>query len=187
MIKKIENETKERMEKSIAHYKGELKTVRTGRANAQIFDNIRVDAYGSPTPLNGVGSVHVGDAHLIIIQPWDSSLINAVEKAIRGSDLGLNPSNDGKVIRVPIPPLTQERRNELIKLVKKLGEDVKVAIRNERRSANESLKKLEKAEENKISEDELKKAQDSIQKLTDAYIKTVDEILVQKEKELAEI
>jgi ribosome recycling factor len=187
MLKDVVNEVKDRMEKTVQHYRIELKAVRTGRASVALFDNIRVDAYGTPTPLNGVGTLHVPDPHLVTIQPWDSSLITAVEKAILASGLGLNPSNDGKLIRIPIPTLTEERRKELVKLVWKKCEETKVVIRNERRDANETLKKLEKDKENPVSEDEVKLILNEVQKLTDSFIKNLDEIAKTKEKELMEI
>ena len=185
MPKKVLADTKERMEKTIEHFKGELKSVRTGRASTSIFDNVRVEAYGSLTPLAGVGTLHVADAHMVTIQPWDSSLIKAIEKAIMGSGLGFNPSNDGKIIRIPIPQLTEERRKELVKHVKKLCEEAKLAVRNERRDANDAIKKLEKSKE--ISEDDAKRTLDEVQKLTDNQIKMLDDILAAKEKELMEI
>lgn len=185
MFKQVVNETRDKMDKTIQHFKSELKAVRTGRASLSLFDNVKVDAYGSPTPLNGVGTMHVADAHMITIQPWDRTLIPAIEKAILGSGLGLNPSNDGAMIRIPIPKLTEERRKDLVKLVKKLGEETKVAIRNERRDANDKVKKLEK--DKTISEDDSKRAQDEIQKVTDTQIKSVDDISSAKEKELMEI
>ncbi len=185
MFKQVVNETRDKMDKTIQHFKSELKAVRTGRASLSLFDNVKVDAYGSPTPLNGVGTLHVADAHMITIQPWDRTLIPAIEKAILGSGLGLNPSNDGAMIRIPIPKLTEERRKDLVKLVKKLGEETKVAIRNERRDANDKVKKLEK--DKTISEDDSKRAQDEIQKVTDTQIKSVDDIASAKEKELMEI
>jgi ribosome recycling factor len=185
MPKAIINETKDLMNKTVDHFKGELKSVRTGRASVSLFDNIRVDAYGTPTPLNGVGTLHVADAHMVTVQPWDKSLISAIEKAIMASNLGLNPANDGNLIRIPIPQLTEERRKELGKLVKKMGEDAKVAIRNQRRDANEKIKKQEK--DKACSEDEAKRGQDEIQKMTDNFVKQIDEISAAKEKELMEI
>lgn len=185
MPKAIIDNVKDKMSKSIEHFRSELKGVRTGRASVALFDNIKVDAYGTPTPLNGVGTLHVVDAHMISIQPWDTSLIPVIEKAIMSSGLGFNPSNDGKLIRIPIPQLTEERRKEFVKLVKKMAEDSKVAIRNERRDANDKIKKKEKDKE--ISEDESKRGVDEVQKLTDASIKTVDNIAAAKEKELMEI
>lgn len=185
MLKKTVNDTKERMEKTVQHFKTELKAVRTGRASIALFDNIRVDAYGASTPLAGVGTLHVADAHMVTVQPWDKSLIPAIEKAIQSSGLGFNPSNDGNIIRIPFPALTQERRKEFVKLVKKMCEESKIAIRNERRDANEAIKKLEK--DKTISEDESKRGQDEVQKLTDGHIKNLDEIAAAKEKELMEL
>ena len=185
MAKAVIDETKGKMDKTIEHFKGELKSVRTGRASVALFDNIKVDAYGSMTPLNGVGTLHVADAHMVTVQPWDKSLIPAIEKAIQSGGLGLNPSNDGNLIRIPIPQLTEERRKELVKLVKKMAEDTKVAVRNERRDANDKIKKLEK--DKTISEDDSKRALDDVQKMTDAQIKQVDDIAAGKEKELMEI
>ncbi|MDR0453208.1 MAG: ribosome recycling factor [Deferribacteraceae bacterium] len=187
MSKTVINEMKEKMDRTIQHYKNELKGVRTGRASVSLFDNIRVQVYGAPTPLNGVGTLHVADAHMVTVQPWDTSLISAIEKAILSSGLGFNPSNDGKLIRIPIPKLTEERRKEMVKLIKKMAEETKVALRNERRDANEKIKKLEKDKDNPISEDESKRALDEVQKLTDAQIKNIDDISVAKEKELMEI
>jgi ribosome recycling factor len=187
MLKDVVEDVKVKMERTIQHYKGELKTLRTGRASTSIFDNIRVDAYGTQTPLSGVGSMHVPDPHMVTIQPWDPSLITVIEKAILASGLGLNPSNDGKLIRVPIPTLTEERRKELVKLVWKKCEEAKIVIRNERRDANEAIKKLEKDKENPVSEDEAKLFQNEVQKVTDAFIKNLEEIAKAKEKELLEI
>jgi ribosome recycling factor len=185
MPKTVANEAKDKMGKTVEHFKAELKTVRTGRASVTLFDSIKVDAYGTPTPLAGVGTLHVVDAHMVSVQPWDKSLIPAIEKAIMASSLGLNPSNDGSVIRIPIPQLTEDRRKELVKLVKKMGEEAKVAIRNERRDANDKMKKLEK--DKACSEDDSKRGQDEVQKMTDSFIKNIDEISVAKEKELMEI
>jgi ribosome recycling factor len=187
MLKQVVEDVKLKMEKTIQHYKNELRSLRTGRASTAIFENIRVDAYGTPTPLNGVGTMHVPDPHLVTIQPWDTSLITVIEKAILTSGLGLNPSNDGKLIRIPIPTLTEERRKELVKLVWKKCEETKVIIRNERRDANDAIKKLEKDKENPVSEDEAKHIQNEVQKVTDACIKNLDEIAKAKEKELLEI
>jgi ribosome recycling factor len=146
--------TEEKMEKTLAHYKEELKTVRTGRASTSMFEKITVDYYGAPTPLPQVATINVPEARLITISPFDPSMITDIEKAILSSGMGFNPSNDGKLIRIPVPQLTEERRKELVKLVKKMGEETKLAIRNERRSANDQIKKLEKNKE--ISEDDSK-------------------------------
>ena len=185
MPKAIINETKDKMNKTIEHFKGELKAVRTGRASVTLFDNVKVDAYGSMTPLNGVGTLHVADAHMVTVQPWDKSLIPAIEKAIQASGLGFNPSNDGNLVRIPIPQLTEERRKELVKLVKKMAEDTKVAVRNERRPDNDKINKQEK--DKAISEDDSKRGLDEVQKMTDAQIKQIDDIAAAKEKELMEI
>jgi len=177
--------TKEKMDKTISFYKEELKSVRTGRANVAIFDNVKVDYYGNPTPLSQVGTLSAPEPRLITISPWEPTLIPEIEKAIQNSNMGLNPSNDGKLVRVPIPQLTEERRKEYVKLCKKMGEDTKVAVRNERRSANDAIKKLEKDKE--ISEDDMKKYQDEVQKITDDYIKKIDELTDAKEKDIMEI
>lgn len=171
-----------RMKKAIELLRDELAKMRTGRASLAILDDVRVDYYGNPTPLNQVATLNIPDPRLITIQPWESNLIPVIEKAIQKADLGLNPSSDGRVVRLPIPPLNEERRRELVKFIKKHGEDTKVAVRNVRRDANDHLKKLEKEEH--VSEDEVKKAQHDVQKLTDDSIKEVDEIVVKKEKEL---
>lgn len=176
---------KSSVEKSIAFYKEELKGVRTGRASVAMFENIKVDYYGTPTPLTGVASLSSPEPRLVTISPWDATLIPAIEKAIQNSQMGFNPSNDGKVIRIPFPQLTEERRKELVKVVKKMGEDAKVAIRNERRDANDKIKKQEKDKE--ISEDDSKKLQEDIQKVTDDAVKKIDEITAVKEKEIMEI
>jgi ribosome recycling factor len=175
-------DAKDRMNKAAEVLRQELAKMRTGRASISILDDIRIDYYGTPTPLNQVASLNTPDPRLITIQPWETSLIPVIEKAIQKSGLGLNPINDGKLIRLPIPPLNEERRKELVKHVKKHGEDAKVAIRNIRRDSNEHLKRLEK--EKKISEDELKKGEADCQKLTDEYIKMIDEIVAKKEKEI---
>lgn len=181
----IIKEFAEAAEKRISHYKEELKGVRTGRASISMFDNIKVDYYGAMTALSNVATLSSPEPRLVTIAPWETSMITPIEKAIMNSQMGLNPSNDGKVIRVPFPALTEERRKELAKVVKKIGEEVKVSVRNERRDANDKLKKSEKDKE--ISEDELKKLMDDIQKATDEYIKKIDEITAQKEKEIMEI
>lgn len=178
-------EFKESIEKTLSFYKEELKGVRTGRASVAMFDNIKVDYYGTPTPLAGVATLSAPEPRLVTITPWDANMIKEIEKAVLNSQMGFNPSNDGKVIRVPFPQLTEERRKELVKIVKKMGEDAKVAIRNERRDANEKVKKQEKNKE--ISEDESKKLQDDVQKQTDIAIKKIDEITDAKEKEVMEI
>ena len=171
-----------RMEKSLANLKDEYVTIRAGRANPHILDKIEVDYFGTPTPLQGVANISVPEARMIQIAPWDASLMKDIEKAIIASDIGLTPANDGKVIRLVFPELTEDRRKELAKDVKKRGEDAKVAIRNIRRDANDAVKKATKA--NELSEDEGKDAEGSIQKLTDKYIKEVDNAIELKTDEV---
>ncbi len=170
------------MEKSLASFKDALNTIRTGRASASIFDKVRVDYYGTKTPLNQVATISIPDARTVVLAPFDKSLISEIEKAIQIADLGLNPSNDGKVIRIAIPALTADRRKELVKQAKTLSEQYKTAIRNVRRDGNEDLKKQQKASE--ITEDQLKKETDNLQKLTDKYIAEIDKALDAKEKEI---
>jgi ribosome recycling factor len=184
-IKEVETQIKTRMEKAISDLQHEMAAIRTGRANLSILDHIRVDSYGTSTPLNQVANLHVPEPSLITIQPWDVSQIGPIEKSIRTSDLGLNPSNDGKIIRLPIPPLTEERRKELVKRVHAAAEHHRVALRNVRREGNEASKKLLK--DKKITEDEDKKAHDEIQKMTDAYIGKIDVAAKTKEKDILEI
>ena len=171
----------EKMKKTLTNLESELATIRAGRANPHILDKLTVDYYGAPTPLQQVANVTVPEARMIQIQPWESSMIKAIEKAILCSDLGLNPSNDGKMIRLVFPELTEERRKELVKDVKKKGEGAKVAVRNIRRDANDAFKKLAKQD---VSEDEIKELEDQIQKLTDKYIKEVDKAIENKSKEI---
>lgn len=185
MVNNVINDTKTKMTRTLDVLKGELSKMRTGRASSAILDDIRVEYYGSAVSLNQVATLAVPDARLITIQPWETNMVGVIEKAIMKSGLGLNPSHDGKVIKVPIPPLNEERRRELVKYVKKLGEDNKVVIRNIRRDANEACKKLEKSEH--VSEDDLKKGEKEIQKLTDDFIKHVDETVLHKEKEIMTI
>jgi ribosome recycling factor len=175
---------KDGMEKAIDRLKRELSRVRAGRANPALLDDIRVDSYGTQAPLKQVATVSVADARLLIVKPYDRNTIAAIEKAINNSQLGLNPNNDGVVVRVPIPALTEERRKQLVKQVRDAGEDAKIAIRQARRDANELIKESEK--EGTISEDDLKRGLDQIQKLTDAEIKSVDETLTKKEAEIME-
>lgn len=172
----------EKMKKTLASLEAELTTIRAGRANPHILDKLTVDYYGSPTPLQQVANITVPEARMIQIQPWESSLIKGIEKAILTSDLGLNPSNDGKIVRLIFPELTEERRKELVKDIKKKGEAAKVAVRNIRRDANDAYKKLKKEED--VSEDEIKELEDKIQKLTDKYIKDVDAAVENKGKEI---
>ena len=173
------------MEKVLADLQHEMAGIRTGRATVSLFDNIRVDYYGTPTPLNQVATLHVPEPSMITIQPWDSSQIGPIEKAIRSSDLGLNPSNDGKLVRVPIPALTEERRKEIVKRLHHVAEDHRVAMRNIRRDANEQVKKLLK--DKAISEDEERRALDEVQKMTDGHIGKLDQMAKTKEKEILEI
>ncbi|MCR5606824.1 MAG: ribosome recycling factor [Treponema sp.] len=171
-----------RMVKSVSSLKDELNTIRTGRASASIFDKVRVDYYGTPTPLNQVATISIPEARQVIVQPFDKSLISAIEKGIQKAELGLNPSNDGKVIRIAIPPLTSDRRKELVKQAKGIAENSRTAIRNIRRDGNDALKKQQKAGE--ITEDQLKKETDDLQKLTDKYIAEVNKVYEDKEKEI---
>src|SRR5664279_4388702 len=184
-IKEVEASLKTRMEKALSDLQHEMAAIRTGRASLALLDHIRVDYYGSPTPLNQVANLHVPEPSLITIQPWDVSQIGPIERAIRVSDLGLNPSNDGKLIRLPVPPLTEERRKELAKRLHGIAEHHRVAVRNIRREGNEAVKKLLK--DKKLAEDDEKKALDDIQKLTDAYMEKIDFAAKSKEKEILEI
>ena len=181
-MKEIQNKLQQQMDKTIEALKHEFATIRAGRANAQMLDKIRVDYYGTPTPINQVGSISVPEPRTLMINPWDKSAMKEIEKAIRNSDLGFNPTNDGEVIRISVPALTEERRKELCKQAKKASEEFKVRLRNERRDANDKLKKLEK--EGEITEDDLKKAQDNVQKMTDKYTKEIDTLLDAKEKDI---
>lgn len=185
VIENIKNKTREKMEQTINVFRKDLGAVRTGRASLALFDGMMVDYYGTPTPISQVASLSIPESRLIVIQPWEPRLIPEIEKAIQGSALGLNPANDGKIVRIPIPSLTEERRREIVKLVKKMAEDAKVAVRNIRRDSNEEIKKSGK--DAAISEDEIKKSQEDIQKLTDQYIHKIDEILKKKEQEIMEV
>ena len=184
-IKEIEAGAKTRMDKAIADLQHNMSQVRTGRASVSLLDNVRVDYYGTPTPLSSVATLHVPEPAMITVQPWDTSMIQPIEKAIRGADLGLNPGNDGKLIRVPLPPLNEERRRELGKKIMHIAEDHRVALRNVRRDANEQVKKL--AKEKLISEDDDRRSHDTIQKMTDAEIAKLDQLAKTKEKELLEM
>ncbi|MCL2204987.1 MAG: ribosome recycling factor [Treponema sp.] len=175
----------DRMKKALSSLKDTFSTLRTGRASAALFDKIRVDAYGEKSPLNQLANISVPEARLIVIQPWDKAHIGEIEKAIRTSELSLNPSNDGKVIRIAIPPLTEERRKDLAKQAKNHAEQSRVAVRNIRRDGNDELKKLLK--DSKITEDEESKSSDELQKLTDSYIVKVNQTLEEKEKEIMEV
>ena len=184
-IRDVESNLKTRMEKALGDLQHEMASIRTGRASLGILDHIRVDYYGTPTPLNQLANLHVPEPSLITIQPWDVSQIGPIEKAIRTSDLGLNPANDGKVIRLPIPPLTEERRKEMVKRLHAAAEHHRVSVRNIRRDGNEAVKKLLK--DKKVTEDEDKRAHDEIQKLTDGYMQKIDQAAKTKEKEILEI
>lgn len=185
MPEKTLNDLEEKMNKTLKALQGDLNKVRTGRASVALFDDIRVDYYGTPTPLNQVATLSVPESRLIIIQPWDPQMIGEIEKAILKSELGVTPTNDGKLIRLTIPRLTEERRKDLVKIIKKMGEGSKVAIRNIRRDTNENFKEMEK--EKLISEDELHQNFDKIQKVTDGFIRKIDEVLHAKEHEILEI
>ena len=185
MINEILEDAKTRMIKSVESLKGELSRLRTGRANTALLDNIKVDFYGNPTPLNQVANVTVADSRTIGVQPWEKGMVQAIEKAIMESDLGLNPMSAGDIIRIPIPPLTQERRLDLVKLVKSEGEGGKVAVRNIRRDAISHIKDLLKEKE--ISQDDERRAEDLVQKLTDSNVADIDALLKEKEAELMEI
>ncbi len=185
MIAELRKKTNERMQGAIDALKKKFGAVRTGRASLSLLDGLTVDYYGTATPLQQVASLSIPDSRQIAIQPWEQKIIPEIEKAIMKSDLGLTPINDGKMIRITIPALTEERRKQLVKLVKKEAEEGKVAIRNIRRDANEELKKIEK--EKHVSEDEVKKEHDEIQKLTDSFVRKVDELLQHKEKEIMEV
>lgn len=172
----------QKMDKNVAALQVELGKLRTGRASLNVLDGIRVDYYGTPTPLNQVASLSIPEARLIVVQPWESHLIPSIEKSILEANIGLTPSNDGKVVRLSIPKLTEERRKDIVKQVKSIGEDARVAVRHVRRDANEDIKKLKN--NSAISEDEMKKSQDRIQKLTDEHIEKIDKILVAKEQDI---
>jgi len=185
MSKDIQKNLEEKMQKTISVLKEELNTIRAGRANAALLDKVSVDYYGSATPLKNLANISVPDPRTLMVSPFDTKIIHDIEKAINLINLGINPSNDGKTIRLIIPQVTEERRKELTKTIKKIGEDVKVAVRNERRDANDNLKKLEKSGE--LTEDDLKKELDTVQKRTDKAIKEIDDIIAFKEKELLEV
>ncbi|MFF2888108.1 ribosome recycling factor [Paenibacillus sp. NPDC057967] len=184
MPQAIKKSAEERMEKAIGALKRDLSTLRAGKASPALLDRIQVEYYGAQTPLNQLANINTPDSRTLMIQPWDKSSLGAIEKAILKSDLGLTPSNDGLSIRISVPPLTEERRAELVKTSKKFGEEAKVAVRNIRRDANDDVKKLEKTD---ISEDESRRHQDDIQKTTDKYIAEVEKVLSAKEKEIMEV
>ena len=185
MIKEISKDTKTRMEKVIEDFRHKLATVRTGRASTSLLDNITVEYYGTNMPLNQVATIHAPEASLLTVQPFDPSLINEIEKALRTSELGINPSNDGKLIRLPVPPLTEERRKQMVKVVHEMAEDHKTAIRNIRRDANDKLKKALK--DKSISEDDEKNGLEDVQKLTDQYVAKIGELSKHKEDEIMKV
>src|SRR5262245_27472832 len=185
MVKEIAKETKTRMEKVIEDFKHKLGTVRTGRASTSLLDNITVEYYGTQMPLNQVATIHAPEASLLTVQPFDPSLINEIEKTLRSSELGINPGNDGKLIRIPIPPLTEERRKQMVKIVHDMAEDHKTALRNIRRDSNDKLKKLLKNKA--ISEDDERNGLDEIQKLTDQHVAKISELAKHKEDEIMKV
>lgn len=182
MIEEIKSTLNEEMTKAVKNLQNQFTKVRTGRANANVLDGVSVDYYGSPTPIKQVGQISTPEARLLQIQPFDKSIIGEIEKAIINANLGLNPSNDGNFIRIQFPALTEEKRKDLVKQIKKMGEDAKIAIRNSRRDQNDLVKKAEKSKE--ITEDDVKKFQDEVQKVTDKYVGEVDKLVETKEKEL---
>lgn len=185
MPQTVKKNAQERMEKAVAALKKDLATLRAGRAHASLLDRVTVEYYGTPTPINQLGSINTPDPRTLVIQPWDKSVLGDIEKAILKSDLGLTPANDGSVIRISLPPLTEQRRLELVKMTKKFGEDARVAVRNVRRDANDEIKKMEKSGE--ISEDEARRHQEDIQKTTDRFIAEIDKVLAAKEAEIMEV
>jgi len=185
MLNELYAQTEKKMKEQVEHIRHSLSTIRTGRASLAIVDGVQVDYYGTPTPLNQVATLSVPDPTLIVAQPWDTSVLSAIEKAIQKADLGLNPANDGKVVRIPIPPLTEERRKELAKKVHHVAEEGRTHIRQLRRDANDGAKKLEK--DKKISQDDEKRALDHVQKLTDQHIKLIDDLAKKKEQEILQI
>jgi len=185
VMKEVISEADDKMKKAIEVLRKDYSSMRAGRATPALLDKIMVNYYGTPTPINQMAKVSVPEPRMLVIQPWDKTVISAIEKAILKSDLGLTPNNDGNIIRLAIPQLTQERRNELVKVAKKKAEESRVAIRNIRRDANEHLKVLEK--EKQISEDDVKRAQEEVQKITDKHIKDVDQVLEHKEQEIMEV
>jgi len=185
MIDGLHEETKASMEKSVEALQKDLKRIRTGRASLALLDGIMVDYYGSATPINQLATLSIPEPRQIVIQPWDSQAVPDIEKALLKSELGLTPMNDGKIVRIALPPLTAERRKELVKVVKKMGEEYKVQIRNHRRDANDMLKEMKKDKD--ISEDEQRKGQELIQKTTDGFVAKVDAVVAEKEAEIMEI
>lgn len=185
MVKEILRQTEDKMQKTVEAFRRELASVKAGRATPALLDRITVEYYGQQMPINQIAGVTAPEPRLLVIQPWDKGALRAIEKAIMASDLGINPTNDGNVIRLAIPQLTEERRKELVKTVHRMAEEQRVVIRNHRRDANDQVKKAEK--DKSISEDEAKRGQDEVQKLTDKYIKEIDQILANKEKEMMEV
>ncbi len=179
------DEARERMERAVEATRREFTTVRTGKATPALLDTIRVEAYGSKMPINQVGTVSAPEPRMLVVQPWDKGLIGAIEKAVRSAELGLNPVNDGNVIRIPSPPLTEERRREMVRLLHKMAEEGRVAVRHARQEANKDIKRRQQAHE--VSEDEARRQLDEIQKLTDQYIARIDELLQAKEQEVMEV
>jgi ribosome recycling factor len=184
MLSEQKKKAEEKMSKALDVLRKEFTTLRTGRASLGMLDGIMVDFYGTPTALNQVSNMAMPDPRMITIQPWEPKMLGEIEKAILKSDVGITPSNDGKIIRLSIPPLTEERRQQIVKHAKKLAEDARVAVRNIRRDVNDDIKKKSKDKESHVSEDEVKKLQDDIQKTTDSYIKKIDDLLAHKEKEI---
>jgi len=185
MIDDILKRAVQKMDKTIANLSAELGTIRTGRASSVMLERIMVDYYGTPTPVTQVASVKSPEAHLLVVEPWDKQVLNDISKAIQASDLGITPSNDGSVIRLPFPPPTEERRRELVKQCRQVAEEARVAVRNERRDANSHLQRLIKEED--VSKDEVKHAEDKVQKLTDEHVAQIDEVLKHKEAEVMEL
>lgn len=185
MSSEVFDTTENKMGKAVEVFKSDLLTIRAGRATPSLLDKITVDYYGTPTPLNQLANISAPEPRLIVVQPWDKNVMGEVEKTILKSDLGLTPNNDGNVIRLPVPQLTEERRKELVKMIRKKAEESKVAVRNIRRDANEQLKLQEK--DGEITKDDLKRNQDEVQKLTDDYIEKIDQVLTAKEKEIMEV
>ena len=185
MTKGVVQTMKSHMEKCVESLRREFQKVRTGRASTSLLDEVKVDYYGNPVPINQVGTLAVPEPRMITIQPWEAKMIPIIEKAIMNANLGVTPANDGKTIRIPLPPLTEERRKEIVKHLKKMGEDAKIAIRNNRRDAIDELKKLEK--EQHVSEDEIKRAEKEVQDVTNAFVAKVDEVVAHKEKEVMEV
>ena len=184
-LKELSSDLKRRMDQAVATFQSQLASTRTGRASAHMLDQLKVDYYGTPTPISQLGQVSTPEAQLILIQPWDPSVVKDIEKAIQASDLGFNPQNDGKVIRVPIPPMTEERRRDVVKHLNKILEEQRTAVRNVRRDGNDALKKL--AKDKKISEDEEKRAMEEVQKLTDGEIRRMEEMCARKEVEVMQV